>query len=48
MNYYKVEFYTGNYQEAESKEDAIKKVIQRIKDGEIEEEDFIANEVEDE
>lgn len=32
MPYYKVEFWTGNEQEGSDKKDAIRKVIQRIKD----------------
>ena len=46
MPNYKVLFLTGNYQEAKSGEEAIKLVIQRIKDGEISEDDFVALEEE--
>ena len=47
MPNYKVDFWTGNYQEAESKADAIRIIIQRIKDDEIGWDDFTAVEVEE-
>lgn len=47
MPNYKVDFWTGNFQEADSEEEAIKEVIARILCGEIDEDDFSAEEVEE-
>ena len=47
MPYYKVEFWTGNEQEGDNEMDAIRKVIQRIIEGEIDVTDFEAHEIKD-